>query len=49
MKKIKEYRKLSDNIKFIHIKKDNKTIYIVNKKYKNKKLECSVRQNSNCI
>lgn len=37
MKKIKEYKSLNNNIKFIHIKKHNKMIYVINKKYKNKK------------
>ncbi len=44
----KEYKKLQDDIIFIQIKKDNDTIYIINEKYKNKKLECSAKQTSDC-
>ena len=44
MKTTKEYRKLNTDIKFIQIKKDNEEIFIINEKYKNKKLECSGKQ-----
>lgn len=48
MKTTKEYRKLNTDIKFIQIKKDNEEIFIINEKLKNKKLECSAKQTSNC-
>ncbi len=45
---ITKYRKLKKLI-FLQIKKDNETIYIINKKYKNKKLESLTEPSSNCI
>lgn len=42
-----KYKKLK-NLIFLEIKKDNETIFIINEKYKNKKLECSGKQTSDC-
>lgn len=43
-----KYRKLK-NLIFLQIKKDNEEIFIINEKYKNKKLVHLAEQTSNCI
>lgn len=42
-----KYRNIR-NLIYLQIKKDNETILIINKKYQNKKLECSAKQTSDC-